>query len=79
MLTRRGFMGSILALGLAPAVVKASSIMRVRPIICPWEIGFYEDVRFIESRLDGDRYMVVHPDVEVEIRAMLIAQQGWRG
>lgn len=32
-LTRRGFLTACLALGVAPAVVKAASIMRVRPII----------------------------------------------
>lgn len=30
---RRGFLGSILALAAAPAIVRAESIMRVRPII----------------------------------------------
>jgi len=54
-ITRRSFLTSILALGVAPAVVKASSIMRVRPIILPGddefrlftgEIGRYEGVTF---------------------------------
>jgi hypothetical protein len=30
---RRGFLGSILVAGMAPAVVGASSIMRVRPVL----------------------------------------------
>ena len=39
-ITRRSFLTSILALGVAPAVVKASSIMRVRPLIVPdWVMG----------------------------------------
>ena len=30
-MNRRGFMGSILALGAAPAIVRADALMRVRP------------------------------------------------
>jgi len=61
-ITRRSFLAGILALGVAPAVVKASSIMRVRPIILPGddefrlftgEIGRYESVRFTESAPDS--------------------------
>jgi len=60
-ITRRSFLAGILALGVAPAVVKASSIMRVRPIVLPGdpefeliteEIGRYESIRFIESTPD---------------------------
>lgn len=31
MITRRGFLGSILALGVAPAIVRADSLMRIVP------------------------------------------------
>jgi hypothetical protein len=31
MTTRRGFLGSILALGVAPAIVRADSLMRIVP------------------------------------------------
>lgn len=50
---RRRFLLGMLALGAAPAIVRAESIMRVRPIIppsvCLAEIGHYESFRFIES------------------------------
>ena len=55
---RRSFLGSILALAAAPAVVRAESIMRVRPIVLPGdeeyelftgEVGRYENFRFISS------------------------------
>ena len=68
-ITRRSFLAGILALGVAPAVVKASSIMRVRPIVLPGdaefelfrgEIGRYESVRFIEST----------PDIHAMVAAM---------
>lgn len=32
-MNRRGFLGSILALGAAPAIVRAESIMRITPIV----------------------------------------------
>jgi hypothetical protein len=54
-MNRRSFLGTILALAVAPAVVRASSIMRVRPTLTGWEaapltgeIGVYESIRFIE-------------------------------
>lgn len=39
-MNRRGFLGAILAAAVAPAVVKAESIMRVRPIVLPGEVEF---------------------------------------
>ena len=36
-MNRRGFMSSILALGVAPAIVRAESIMRIKPILLPGE------------------------------------------
>ena len=41
MLNRRQFLASILALGVAPAIVRASSIMRVRPLILPSGTTWY--------------------------------------
>lgn len=32
---RRGFLGAMLAAGVAPAVVRAESLMRLRPIVFP--------------------------------------------
>jgi hypothetical protein len=34
---RRGFLSSILALGAAPAIVRAGSLMKVKPILLPGE------------------------------------------
>lgn len=38
-MNRRGFLASMMALGVAPAIVRAESIMRVRPVITPYGIG----------------------------------------
>ena len=66
---RRSFLGVILAAAVAPAVVRAESIMRVRPIVLPGdvefefftpELGRYESVRFIEST----------PDIHAMVAAM---------
>ena len=48
---RRGFLAGILALGMAPAVVKASSIMRVRPILLLGDdvLTFYEQTITIDQ------------------------------
>ena len=53
MITRRGFLLSCLALGVAPVIVRASSIMRVRPVddygLIPYpqtiRIGLYDRLR----------------------------------
>jgi len=64
---RRGFLGSILALAVAPAIVRVDSLMRIVPretsvwtiestpggIWYSGEIGSYEGVRFIESLEPG--------------------------
>lgn len=54
MTTRRGFLGQVLALAAAPAIVRASSLMPVAPRI--WtppdpsgEVGSIDGFRFIES------------------------------
>lgn len=36
-MNRRGFMSSLLALGMAPAIVRAESLMRIKPILLPGE------------------------------------------
>lgn len=33
MISRRSFLGSMLAIGVAPAIVRATSIMRVKPLV----------------------------------------------
>lgn len=39
-MNRRGFLASMLASAMAPAVVRAESIMRIRPIVLPGEGEF---------------------------------------
>ena len=39
-MNRRGFLSSILAFGAAPAIVRAESIMRIRPIVLPGDAEF---------------------------------------
>ena len=50
-MNRRGFLGTILALGVAPAIVKASSLARIFPSerrgIFKGELGRWDGVRFI--------------------------------
>lgn len=44
--TRRSFLGSILAAGMAPAIVKAEILMPVRKIIVPeWGIGIADELQ----------------------------------
>lgn len=70
MITRRNFLGGLIAVAAAPAIVKAENIMRVKPLT-QWrvvneygfmvadtlvqEFGYYEGVRFIESAVDYGR------------------------
>ena len=42
MMNRRGFLGLILATGVAPAVVRAESIMRVRPVLYNGAVAWRE-------------------------------------
>jgi hypothetical protein len=51
--TRRGFLGAILALGAAPAIVRASSLMRIATpaLIVPdqtiWQMQMHNDAPFL--------------------------------
>ena len=49
MISRRSFLAGILALGVAPAVVKASSIMRVRPVIANGVVKYIDEESFHNS------------------------------
>jgi hypothetical protein len=54
MMNRRGFLGLILAAGVAPAVVKASSIMRINPpklIVPRGEIGMLDRFTVYEIQM----------------------------
>ena len=46
---RRSFLAGILALGVAPAVVKASSIMRVRPVLENGVVKYIDEESFHNS------------------------------
>ena len=53
-MNRRGFLGSILALGAAPAIVRADSLMRIIPrglIVPPLEINMLPPPVFRGNRL----------------------------
>jgi hypothetical protein len=59
---RRGFLSSILALGMAPAIVRAESIMRIvvpqRVIL--WGDGIHDDTAALQAFFDGG--LVVTPE-----------------
>lgn len=64
MTTRRSFLGSILAAGMAPAIVKAEILMPVRKIIVPptlitGEIGHYYGIPIVSTDhiVDAQRYL----------------------
>lgn len=63
--TRRGFLGSILALGVAPAIVRADSLMRIVPrdtVVLPDVESFFQGsvrdwAEFMRRRMEQlDRY-----------------------
>ena len=60
---RRGFLSSILALGAAPAIVRADSLMRIVPreaVVKTYRTNkvFLFDDRLISVRLNGIDYLV---------------------
>lgn len=59
-MNRRSFMGSILALGTAPAVLRAENLMRIRPL----EVASLDDViRVMRSHnIPGPYFAVTHHD-----------------
>lgn len=49
-MNRRGFLGSILALAAAPAIVRAETLMPVRPLeVIECQVGWYEGVMIYEG------------------------------
>lgn len=60
-MNRRGFMGSILALGLAPAIVRASSLMpviaRIPDSLILYGDGIHDDTKAMQAFLDGQRVL----------------------
>ena len=59
---RRSFLGGILAAAVAPAIVRAESIMRVRPIVLRDELGHWVDALSVGQdeigRVHGDRLQI---------------------
>ena len=80
---RRGFLAGILALGMAPAVVKASSIMRVRPVLLLGDdvLEFYEQTITIDQMrgvVDEMRLRHIPPDASGNYWATLHPSQAAR-
>jgi hypothetical protein len=67
MTTRRGFLGSILALGVAPAIVRADSLMRIVPretTIIGWGLRTSPDISaFCRVAYKNGVFVVKHIDV----------------
>ena len=59
MTTRRGFLGSILALSAAPAIVRADALMRVMPIdrLILWGDGIQDDTIALQALINGARVL----------------------
>ena len=80
MITRRGFLLSCLALGAAPAIVRASSIMRVRSMPAVFDIdrlvAYMRDNHVKPAIIGGQEcyVMMTHPDYSADIMAALKAK-----
>lgn len=63
-MNRRSFIGSILALGLAPAIVRASSLMpviaRIPDSLILYGDGIHDDTKAMQAFMDGMK--VIRPD-----------------
>ena len=77
MTSRRGFLSSILAIASAPAIVKASSIMRVMPVIdndtLTYKMSGRYDINFDEWVEDADSKMALRP-TKIILPATLMAE-----
>ena len=76
-MNRRGFLGSILALGAAPAIVRADSLMRIVPrealVIAPAEIRLALSIdEFSERYIEPARNMLMTID-QITREALRIA------
>lgn len=70
MTTRRGFLLGMLALGAAPAIVRAESLMRIW--VPPQEIWARDEAIYRGNHL-ADKYVVfVHPAWEESMRELMI-------
>ena len=80
MMTRRSFLAGVFAAGVAPAIVRAESIMRVKAIVLPGDPEFVEDDPIIAlirrtnpmlRDLDGQRAYLTNPKVLQVVRSGL--------
>ena len=66
MTSRRGFLSSILAMASAPAIVSASSIMRVTPVIdrdtLTYKMSGRYDINFDQWVEDADSKLALRPN-----------------
>lgn len=75
-MNRRGFLGSILALGAAPAIVRADSLMRIVPIqTTVWQVvGVREDLSDVLG-IPGVRLMPLSKIADAS-KYILVAESG---
>lgn len=72
-MNRRGFLQGILAAGVAPYVSTAAGVlMPVKSIINPFDAMKRQALEFVFP-VDGVWYAWCHPDLEEELRNMVIA------
>lgn len=75
--TRRGFLGAILAAGMAPAIVKAEILMPCRRIIVPPPGLLLQSIRNLTltpplaPQIGAEYVVFVHPSWELSIREEL--------
>lgn len=77
-LSRRGFLTGMLALGAAPAIVRAENLMRLWVPPQELTIGRYEGFNFYEAlpdeltaRIRDDQYYIImHPSIEQAMREL---------
>jgi len=73
MVSRRGFLTGMLALGAAPAIVRAESLMRLWVPPQALTIGRYDGFRFITSPIrPDDYYIIMHPSLQEAMRELMI-------
>lgn len=77
MTNRRGFLSSILAVACAPAIVKASSIMRVVPVMekdtLTYKMSGRYDINFDQWVEDADSKLALRP-TKIILPATLMAE-----
>lgn len=93
MVSRRGFLTGMLALGAAPAIVRAASLMPVvtpaglivpsGDVLLPMEIGRIDGFRFIQSQVydampdELTYYAIMHQSMEQAVNEMMRTGTGF--